>query len=410
MAEQLVIYLKDIESQQCDWLFCDFNGQALSPVEQGSLSDMVEKNRNAVDSSRRVVVLLSSRYIHFSQVAIPSRNKQRVLQAVPFALEDQLADDVDELYFAIGKQVDGQYPVAVMQQTLLDQLLQIFVEFNIKIDMLGIDLLALPLTNTDWTVLIDNKLASIRFSPYEIINTNDDNLVTMLQVLLKQQDKQLPEKLNLLVHQDSTLEIDLGIETEIRHFAKSPLTDFVKHLKPAVEFNLLQGQYSPQQKTAGWWRPWRAAAVISAVLITAQLIMGHIELSRLEDENRLLSAEIDRVFKQSFPGTKRVVNARVQMENQLKALRKGTGKAESGFVELLADTASALSKDNKLNIDAINYRNRRMELDITAEKLGDLEALKNDLVKNRQLKVEILSATSEDKIVKGRLRVEATGT
>ena len=42
---------------------------------------------------------------------------------MPYALEEQLADDIDDLHFAIGKRPSGlrRTPVAVITRSLMDQ-------------------------------------------------------------------------------------------------------------------------------------------------------------------------------------------------------------------------------------------------------------------------------------------------
>ena len=61
----------------------------------------------ALASGRRVIVLVPGSDVLLVQAAVPTRKRERVLQAIPFALEDQLAGDVERLHFAIARRSNG---------------------------------------------------------------------------------------------------------------------------------------------------------------------------------------------------------------------------------------------------------------------------------------------------------------
>ncbi len=54
---------------------------------------------------------------------LPAKAGAKLQQIVPYALEEQLAEDIDELHFAIGKRVGDAptTPVAVVALSLMDE-------------------------------------------------------------------------------------------------------------------------------------------------------------------------------------------------------------------------------------------------------------------------------------------------
>ena len=56
----------------------------------------------ALASGCRVIVMVPTTELSLMSAAVPSRNRQRILSAVPYILEDQLASDVEQLHFVIG--------------------------------------------------------------------------------------------------------------------------------------------------------------------------------------------------------------------------------------------------------------------------------------------------------------------
>nr|MDQ2696253.1 type II secretion system protein GspL [Pseudomonadota bacterium] len=79
--------------------------------EAGSLADLAARAgglRPVLTAPAEAVLLTSAR--------LPGRQRGTWLKAVPFALEDNLAEDVEDLHFAVGAPPPGgEVPVAVVR-------------------------------------------------------------------------------------------------------------------------------------------------------------------------------------------------------------------------------------------------------------------------------------------------------
>lgn len=65
--------------------------------------------------------------------------------AIPYALEDKFAENVDELHFAFNRQYyqQGQYLIAACKKEFLQQLLLLLKDNDIHLDILTVDWFAL---------------------------------------------------------------------------------------------------------------------------------------------------------------------------------------------------------------------------------------------------------------------------
>ena len=59
------------------------------------------KRVRSVSRGRKVVLLLKSNEVVLTTAVIPSKNRKQLLQAIPYALEDTLAEDIENLHFAV---------------------------------------------------------------------------------------------------------------------------------------------------------------------------------------------------------------------------------------------------------------------------------------------------------------------
>src|SRR5512139_927942 len=96
MTEILVIRLSNHVA--AEWVIVDATGTRLNNVAIGSLEQAATEA-----PGRKVVVLVPGTDVLLSEPELPPKNAAKLAQIVPFALEEQLASDVETLHFAIGK-------------------------------------------------------------------------------------------------------------------------------------------------------------------------------------------------------------------------------------------------------------------------------------------------------------------
>ena len=97
MTEYFVIRLS-ADSSSVQWVMADSNGTLLSGVSSGNLEQAA-----AASAERSVIVLVPSVDLLSTSVHIPARSTAKIKAALPFALEENLAEDVEDLHFSIGE-------------------------------------------------------------------------------------------------------------------------------------------------------------------------------------------------------------------------------------------------------------------------------------------------------------------
>ena len=123
MSETLLLRMPDA-GRPAQWLVVDAFGNSMGLVQSGTLMDAA-----ASASGRRLRVCVPGSAVLLLHANIPSSNTQKILQAVPFALEDRLAQDVDNLHFAVGIRDARGYPVSVVTKTQMQQWQQVCIRF-----------------------------------------------------------------------------------------------------------------------------------------------------------------------------------------------------------------------------------------------------------------------------------------
>ena len=340
------------------------------PVEHDALDAVLARA-----AGRRIVLFVPGVDVRLATVQVPARQEQKVLQAAPYALEDQLAEDVDTLHFAIASGASRRpagepHPVAIVARERMDHWLAPLRERNLAADAVVAETLSLPAPEAGrWTALAEPGRVTVRTGTFAGFSCSLADLEAYLQ--LADASGQIP--LRLFVSKDVEYDFTrLGRPMELLPGYGSPLEVLVRHWRDATSINLLQGAYSQRQQWQGLGRPWRIAAAIvvgwAAVALAgeaAQALRAGAEIRRLEQAN------LER-YKALFPGATRFDNLALQTQQQMVALRGGGGAAP--LLQLLDAVAASLSANPGLTLQSMQFRDGALYLSLTGT---DLQALEN---------------------------------
>jgi len=396
----IFIYLES--AKNASWVKLAADG-AMQASGQGPLA--------GIDSSgERVIVLVPGEDVLLCQAEVPGQKRRLLAQAVPYALEEQLIDDVDEQHFALGATSGDQVNVAVVSHEKMQQWLALLQQAGIEADQIVTDILALPLAEDSWQLLQRNKRLLLRCGEQNGMALDVDIAAFSIKALLAEAGESRPASIKCQDFSGAGLSLpELDAELMLEPASGLPVLAMAAAYQEQNSINLLQGQYSRRERISKYWRPWRAAAALLAVFIVVQFAGGIVDQQRLAAEKTALLAEIEQIYRQTFPEARKVVNAKVQMERALKSLRGGSSTSE-GFSELLAQAGEQFNQTDNLNIQRLSYKNGQLDVALFIGDLQQLDQLKQRLVDKAQMQVEIQSATAKDDRVEARLRIKGTAS
>lgn len=358
-------------------------------------------------AGRGVRVLVPAEAVTLLSARIPTRQRQRLLQALPFALEDQLAADVETLHFAAAARSGGdEVPCAVVDRATLRGWLDALQAVGIAPDAMLPDVLALPRAAGEWSVLAESGSVRLRYGEMRGLACDGATLPHLLPLLL-QNDEQRPVRLQFhdgdpsgeIGHQLRSWCAAQGIELHRTPLAGDALTLLAAGAQRGDGLNLLQGEFSRREKSRQLWQPWRAAAVLVVLLALLHGGMAGARYAALAREDAQLTAQIEQVYRSAFPESQRIVNARIQMEQKLAELRRGDAGQE--FHRMLLHAAPAL-RSAGVELRALHYSAGLLDIEVTAADLQALDRLKQAL-DSGPLRAEITGADSGTGGVAGRI-------
>ena len=403
MAETLVIHCHDLAGTRASWLV---KGGLQILTGTGSLEEAAQLARG-----RRVLALIPAEEALVTQVSIPTKNRQRLLQAIPYALETELTQDVEELHFAVGNTTGEDTPVVVISRIRLEKWLSALESQGIEPLGLYLDLLCLPRDQDCWSLLVAQEQAQILTGSNQGFCADRENASGLLDIALHQAGENAPRRVKLYRFEEESLELPQEMECEsIELESQESLIELLANqLNEKSQINLLQGEYKKVDKFALQWKRWLPAAVLAVVALLLSLTLNLLDYYSYKRQSMELRGEIEHVFRQAFPNVKRVVEPKFQMEQELKAMRGGQRGGSAQFGSLFIPAAAIIKGSPDTRLENISFRDGQLDLQLTIKELQALERLKK-AIEEKGLSVEIRTANATGNQVSSHLRITGKGS
>lgn len=383
---------------QC--LFTDAQ-QSTGKVKQGTLAELAAELIGA-----EIVLVLPAEQVLLTSVQLPGKNQARLKQALPFALEEQLITDIDAQYFVLGPKLDEQqYAVAVISRVYLENILDSFRQVNIFPAKVLPESLLLPFTENGVSVVEDDERFIVRNGKYSGFACDKENISLMLGNIIT---NNTVAKIDFYGTSENITE-NLGEIECTQHAAPAALISLLYH-DTISGLELLPTRYINREKIDLKIKRWLPAVAMLLTGIMLQVSIQVYDYFDLKKQDAALQQTLEKIYRQAFPDARKIVDVEAQMRQRLEELRKRSGKAESGFTEMMVKSAPVLQQAPGLKLQALRYQNGQMDLELEVRDLDSLEQLKENLIKTGGWQVEIQSASSTENKVQGRLQVRGSSS
>ena len=405
MADSLLLRLPRTPQQRAAWLLSG-SGAAQAP-ESGPLELAASRARG-----RPVIVLVPGAEVLLMQAELPAaRGGVKLQQLVPYALEEQLAEDIDELHFAIGRRSGTRTPVAVVARRKMDEWLAALKSSGIEPTTMYADSELLPTNPAQAVALLADDSVTVRAPSGGVMMVPAETLGEALDAGAPQAPSDARGHGLILYtgaaewarYSAQVERLRERLETiQVQLLTSDPLLLFARQLPNTPAINLLQGPYTPVGAMTSGWRTWRVAALLLAAVVALHLIGQAAELVALKHRDRRLDAAITEVFRAAMPGSHDTQEARRRMELRLKQVR--AGESTGGFLSALATLAKARATAPGTDLEAVSFRSGVLDLKLSAPTVNVLDALTRSLTQSGW-HAHLVSGTPQGATFEGDIRV-----
>jgi general secretion pathway protein L len=398
------LFLRLSESGVATWAAFDPTGRLFGTIGRGPLASVREQL-----AGRRCALLVDGIDVLTAQVDLPAASQARLRQIAPFSLEESLADDLEQLVFAIGaRAASGSTVVAAVAKDRLEAWLAQLREAGIVPQIVCSEIDGVPEIPATLVLVVEGERIAGRKPGQPAFVFEGLSLRQAVDLALGGGEEN-PELRHVRAFVDEAGRERFGAEldelgerfasAEVKLLADGAFAYFAATLAQRPGTNLLQGPYAPKSNWLTLARPWRLAATLAAVSVGLAVLGRGAELAQLSradgELNEAVAAACQRTVGQtSVSACQREVRQRLSAD---------TGGSSEDFLSTLA--AIAAVRGDATRVDGMSYRNRTLNLQLIAPSVPALDEFSRALEQTRRFDVEIEAANQTDSGTEGRVRV-----
>ena len=369
MSEHLIIRLNSQSSDPIQWIvWSPENKSVIASGELNSAETLASLTQYSVQ--RSVSVLLPSSDILLREVTIPEGAARQFSSMLPFIIEDDLAQDVDDLHIVILKKDNKTAQIAIVEHQKMAKWISLLTDAGIHTKRLLPDVLSLPFHQDGAAMVELNQQWLLRYGEYQGAIADPEWLPMLLDGLVVQEDKEESNEDDdvscYALHSYSPCSIEIENTTHVKEtpelvmqlLAEGTLTSKV---------NLLSGRYRPQSSWRKHWRIWQKVILAFGLVMVAFVAQHVSEVQKLEQHSFALRAESERIFRDVFPGKRKIPTMsylKSQMKNEESRLQGGSGSDD--LLAWMSELAPYLVKVPQVKLQSLKFDGKRDELRLQA--------------------------------------------
>lgn len=390
-----------------DWIFQDKNGRCLSSGK-GQLEEMfVDQPLDEV--SFKVSGILAGEQVLLTSITVPSKPTRQIIQVVPYLAEEQLASDVEDCFFAIGKRTGDELSIAVVDRAWFEGILDSLKAVNLSPLVMAVetDLLSLP---DQSAIYIDDERAHLLLSARKGLSTEIDQLSQLVTLT----SPELTETVSVVRFVDDHPKVELVLDeiatldtlNLVHESQPGSCLEYMASRINSSSLDMLQGPYAVRKKQngSGSWLKTVVWATLGLLLFQFCLMLA--EGIYINNQAEALATESEKLYRSVYPRDKNISNMRRRWNGHLGQVNPS---AKTGFMGLLSQAAAPI-RANGLEIQNINYNESRGDLvfQLEAQRSEQL-MLYVERLSDQGMDAEIGTISQDDGRVRGSIRIRSGG-
>lgn len=419
MAEYLVIRLGRSPDAAVSWVAADDGGTLRSRPVSGSLEQAA-----AEVAGRPVIALVPSTEVLTTSADLPVKSGSRLRAALPFALEESVAQDIEQLHFAAGQRRDsGKLPVAIVERATLEDWIARLTDAGIAASRMVPENYGLARIPGTASVLVDDDVVFFNDgadTEFVLEGAKPSDALVAAGMLIDKQDEDddettghllaycRPEDETRLSHDWIALRHELH-SVDVNLLADGALPRLAVTVASGHGVNLLQGRYGRKTDYRAQLGPWRGAALLLLGLAVAGFAAKGVDYYRLTQERAALQAQFTTEYRQIQPGDTREITDPLSI---LGSLQRSLGAASGPqvFLPSLRHLSEAIAANSAARIESISYRAGVVDVRIISPDVATLDNIQRAVSASGRFRASIQSTDQVANEISSRLQIREAGS
>ncbi|WP_059021848.1 type II secretion system protein GspL [Vibrio coralliirubri] len=367
MSEFLTVRLSSEPQSPVQWLVWSTSQQEV--IASGELSSWEQLDELTPYAEKRsCIALLPGNECLIKRVEIPKGAARQFDSMLPFLLEDEVAQDIEDLHLTILDKDATHATVCGVDREWLKQALDLFREANIIFRKVLPDTLAVPFEEQGISALQIDQYWLLRQGNYQAVSISEAWLPMFLQSdwVVADDEEQATTIFSYTAMPNEDVQQQSGANWQAK--PAELVMSLLSQQAITSGVNLLTGTFKTKSSFSKYWRVWQKVAIAACLLVAVIVTQQVLKVQQFEAQAQAYRMESERIFRAVLPGKQRIPTVsylKRQMNDEAKKYGgSGDGDSLLGWLALLPET---LGQVKSIEVESIRYDGNRSEIRLQAK-------------------------------------------
>ncbi|MEZ8606939.1 type II secretion system protein GspL [Vibrio sp. 10N.239.311.G01] len=367
MSEFLTVRLSSEPQSPVQWLVWSTSQQEV--IASGELSSWEQLDELTPYAEKRsCIALLPGNECLIKRVEIPKGAARQFDSMLPFLLEDEVAQDIEDLHLTILDKDATHATVCGVDREWLKQALDLFREANIIFRKVLPDTLAVPFEEQGISALQIDQHWLLRQGNYQAVSISEAWLPMFLQSdwVVADDEEQATTIFSYTAMPSDDVQQQSGANWQAK--PAELVMSLLSQQAITSGVNLLTGTFKTKSSFSKYWRVWQKVAIAACLLVAVIVTQQVLKVQQYEAQAEAYRTESERIFRSVLPGKQRIPTVsylKRQMNDEAKKYGgSGDGDSLLGWLALLPET---LGQVKAIEVNSIRYDGNRSEVRLEAK-------------------------------------------
>jgi general secretion pathway protein L len=352
-------------------------------------SDVVLKDKS-------MVLLLPATWLYQSKTKIPSKNLDVLQKSIPFAIEEELSNEVEENYYAFNVNDDGSQDVIAIKKELLEGIGRSIKQNKLDISGIYSELDWIPAVEDAVSVWIEDDYALIRFGDGQVMRSAQAQVPQLIDMFKQNLKSVYTNDAEALQYEGLPVQNNLD-EEQCRSFLNqhAVINLYLETIKEEKQ----------QQRPESWRMIW----VLAGALILSWLAIQMFQMMQLGKSIDGLKADQQALFKQVFADAapSELIDPFAAMKSRMQLSGNHSTEVKSIFLDTVHHLGKVVKTMNSVELSNIRLVNDKLEIQIAAPNISAINSFHQQLqMAAKDYSVQIgVNELSDDNVYKSILTV-----
>lgn len=320
-----------------------------------------------------VLGITKANEVIFKELTLPNIVKNKLIRAIPYALEEFIAEDINQLHFTVLKSKSSsknKHTIAYIKKNIITQWHDLFSKIKNTAYLIS-PIHLLTWKQEEWTLIIGKKKFWLRESQLTGVSLYKECLQSVLKELIEKNIKE--QFIKIIPVENSKTEEIVGLLK--KHRVRYKIEPKIKNLYESFDFtsvnfenvNLLMNEFSLRSNNNKIRKIYSLSILSIFFTVICATCLKFNFLYELKKKQKLIEQYTLIQYQKVFPEA-----TTVQLFNKKlnTALKVTSLPLPDHFLQLLSALEKAKPQLNSIHMKSIIYSNKNLKVTVTLEDIN----------------------------------------